>query len=131
MIEKSKNIIKIGLVCVVLLSFIGGSIAMAEQTNTTVIQNESKYKQPEHPINSGQVITPSGRIVNITELENVTVVKNGTIQLPNNTYGMARYKAFEKARGNLIRELNMSHDEWFRIECKSNGECTYQVGSVT
>lgn len=95
MVEKSKSIIKIGLVCVVLLSFIGGSIAIAGQTtselknNTAITQN--KINQPINAAQpTGQMINPfTGNPVNITELENVTIIKNGTIQLQNNTYGMA------------------------------------------
>ena len=41
--------------------------------------------------------------------------------------GMARYEALKKARRNLTHELNISHDELLRTECKSNGECTYQI----
>jgi hypothetical protein len=126
--------LKTALYCTVLFLFIGGIIAVSEQTrselkNNTVVTQNKTLNQPINPVQpTGQMINPfSGNPVNITELENVTIVKNGTIQLPNNTSGMARYKAFSKARGDLIRELNMSHDEWFRIECKSNGECTYQV----
>ena len=127
--------LKIALYCTVLFLLIGGIIAVSEQTkselkNNTIVTQNKTLNQPIYPVHSptGQMINPfSGSTVNITELENVTIVKNGTIQLPNNTHGMARVKAFEEARGNLIRELNMSHDEWFRIECKSNGECTYQV----
>lgn len=131
--------IKIALSCaVILLLFIGGSIAAVSDqtnsriTNTAIIKNESKYKQLELPINPvhllpGQMITPSGRIVNRTDLENLSIIKIGTIKLPNGTHGMARIKAFEEARGNLVRELNMSHDEWLRTECNATGECIYQV----
>lgn len=130
--------IKIALSCTIILLFIGGSIAVSEQTkfenrtDTAVIKNGSKDKQLELTINPvhllpGQMRTPGGRIVNRTELENLSIIKSGIIKLPNGAHGMARKKAFEEARGNLVRELNMSHDEWLRTECNATGECTYQV----
>ncbi len=130
--------LKITLYCAVLFLFIGGIIAVSEQTkselknNTAVMQNKT-LNQPINPAQpTGQMINPfSGNPVNTTEIENVTIVKNGTFDIPKGLHGMAFAKAVQEAQSKLHREVNLTQDEWMRTECNATssitGKCTYQI----
>ncbi|VVB90381.1 Uncharacterised protein [uncultured archaeon] len=127
--------LKIVLYCAVLfLFFIGGSIAVSEQTkselkiNTAVTQNKT-LDRPINPVHllPGQEILPNGVIVNISDL-NASIIKSGNITLSNaSTQGMARINAIHEAEWHLRQTLNLSRNDVLSMACNAAGECSYKV----
>ncbi|SNQ58934.1 hypothetical protein [Candidatus Methanoperedens nitratireducens] len=117
-----------------MLLFIGGSIAVSEQTKSELKNNTAvtKNKTLNHPINPvhllpGQEILPNGVIVNISDL-NASIIKSGNVTLSNaSTQGMARINAIHETEWHLRQTLNLSRNDVLSMACNAAGECSYKV----
>lgn len=114
----NKNI-KIALSCAVILLFIGGSIAAAEQTKFETL-GQTK------PIKPGEIMTTNGRIINESDIQKA-VIKSGTIMLPNTNNEIERMSVTKEAMRNLWKNLNVPKNETLTMDCNAAGKCTYRV----
>lgn len=119
---KMNKTIKIVLSCAVILLFIGGSIAAAEQTkfgdkaHTAAIQ-----KGP------GQIMLPGGHIINESDQEK-NVIKRGTVnfKLPKTDSMKEHMNAINNLSRYLKKLLNFTPDEVVSVGCDADN-CTYEV----
>lgn len=108
--------IRVALSCALILLFIGGSIAAAEQT---------KFEKP------GKIKTPDGRyIMNESDFDNA-VIESGTVKIPKTSSIAERVEATKKAMDQLSVKIKAPDEEVLDTLCDyTAAECSYRVAKL-